>query len=126
MNQQIITRDTIKTVNYRSAVEVPDTFVYLVPKKAILIDVPEPALIINTDLRKDIKQLEYICKEQEIEDMPTFTIEAPVIIKAYPDDALVHDLGIFILSVATITYVILYFNKWQHLFKELRRCIFVS
>lgn len=117
-----VIRDTTRVVRYSPHV---DTIVALKPKPAILIEVDEPLLVINTDLRPDIEQLNYIC-EQKVEpvEMITPIQTLPVAnVVAYPDDAVAMVLIIAVVSVLSAKWLVSLPVHCKNLARELRGCI---
>ena len=117
-----VIRDTTRVVRYSPHV---DTIVALKPKPAILIEVDEPLLVINTDLRPDIEQLNYIC-EQKVEpfEMITPVQNLPVAsIVAYPDDAVAMVLIVAVVSVLSVNWLVKLPGNCKKFAREVRGCI---
>lgn len=128
MNQGFeVTRDTTKVVRYSNHFDVEDTIALLKPKAAMLIEVEEPLMVLNTDLRQEIQELDKIVKEKhDIVPMQTVTFQQPVLVKAFSDDAICKDVMIpFVVALTTI-YIIGSYSKWKAMISEIKSCIFVA
>lgn len=124
MMLQVI-RDTTKVVRYSAPKDAVDTLIALKPKPAQLIEVEEPLLVINTDLRPDFEQLEYICEHNpEVIEMVTPVQNLPVAsIVAYPDDAVAMVLIVAVVSVLSVNWLVKLPGNCKKFAREVRGCI---
>jgi len=66
----------------------------------------------------------YFCQKDTVimisENLPVYEVTA------YPIDGMLHDAAVVSLVVFSLWYISGSLNKWHHLFKEIRKCIFVA
>lgn len=123
-------KDTVITISRRVTYADNDSsqLVELKPLKAIELPAIECNLTSLTLPTQNLDSLptfnSYVCNE-ESETMITITLP-DFYVKAYPMDGLIHDASVVAYVIFVVWYISGSLNKWQHLFKELRRCIFVS
>ena len=123
-------KDTIITIGRRVLPAQDSTFdaVELKPIKAIELQGCELNLaevVLPPQKVEVLPEINtYFCKQDSVimisENLPIYEVTA------YPIDGMLHDAAVVSLVVFTLWYISGSINKWQHLFKEIRKCIFVA
>ena len=123
-------KDTIITIGRRVLPAQDSAFVTLELSPLKAIELPGCELNLSevilphqkVELPPEINT--YFCKQDTVimisENLPVYEVTA------YPIDGMLHDVATVSLVVFTLWYISGSINKWSHLFKEIRKCIFVA